>query len=267
VVAAKVGVVGARSFCSKSLICDPLSSIWGRFPFVFTRYVFHWLMNNNPTPVPVKTSVLRTVTRLAVLVIIILVVNYLLSTVMTLSEQAGTMNVMYGVIFVIVLIYILLMATPFVPGIEIGLTLMFMRGDDVVIIVYFATVAGLMLAFFLGRYMPYRYLHRILLDLRLTKACAMLVALQPLNKQQRLEKLRERLPKFLRPLLVDYRYVLVAAVINVPGNALIGGGGGIMMVAGLSRVFTVPVMLVTVLIAVSPVPLLVLLFNIEIAGF
>ncbi len=224
-------------------------------------------MTSEHSNVPLKTSLLRTAFRLLILAGVVVAVNYLLNWIMRLSDTAGTSGMMIGVIFAMVVIYIVLMATPFVPGIEIGMALMFMRGDSVVVIVYFSTVTGLMLAYLAGRYMPYSFLYRIFLDLRLTKACALLDALQPLDKEERLDKLRERLPRILRPFLVDYRYVLVAATINIPGNALIGGGGGILMAAGLSRVFTAPMILVTLMIAVAPVPLLVLLFDIEFAGF
>jgi hypothetical protein len=52
-----------------------------------------------------------------------------------------------------------------------------------------------------------------------------------------------------------YRYVALALAVNTPGNSVIGGGGGIMMIAGLSGLFTPAATFLTVAVAVSPVPL------------
>lgn len=221
-------------------------------------------MSQDLTPAPVPISILRTLARLAVLLVIVVAVNLLLNWLLDFSHRTQTKNVMFGVIFVMLLAYVVLIAIPFVPGIEVGLSLIFMRGDDVVVFVYAATVLGLMLAFLAGRFTPYSYLRRVFLDLRLTRASELLEKVQPLGREQRLALLRERLPKALRPLLVDYRYLAVAVLVNIPGNALIGGGGGILMVAGLSRLFSITAMLITLMLAVSPVPLLVLLFDFEI---
>ena len=73
----------------------------------------------------------------------------------------------------------------------------------------------------------------------------------------------ERLPDWLGHRLIKWRYLGLAAVINIPGNSIVGGGGGICMVAGLSRIFTPTATLVTIALAVSPVPLLIWFFGIE----
>ena len=227
--------------------------------------MLEWIMSEEQIPAPVPISILRTLARLAVLLAIVVAVNLLLNWLLELSHRTQTKNVMFGVVVVMLLAYVILIAIPFVPGIEIGLSLIFMRGGDVVVFVYAATVLGLMLAFLAGRFTRYSYLRRVFLDLRLTKASELLERVQPLDREKRLAILRERLPAFLRPFLVDYRYLAVAVLVNIPGNALIGGGGGILMVAGLSRLFSIAGILVTLLLAVSPVPLLVLLFDFEIS--
>jgi uncharacterized membrane protein len=48
------------------------------------------------------------------------------------------------------LIYAVLMAIPFVPGVEIGLALIGMLGPPIVFLVYLSTVAGLLLSFAVG---------------------------------------------------------------------------------------------------------------------
>ena len=54
--------------------------------------------------------------------------------------------------------------------------------------------------------------------------------------------------------------VLVLAVLfNLPGNALIGGGGGIAMMAGMSRLYSFPAYLLLIAVAILPGPILVML--------
>ena len=50
---------------------------------------------------------------------------------------------------------------------------------------------------------------------------------------------------------------------NIPGNALLGGGGGILLVAGLSRVFKPFWMLLTLAVAVVPIPFSILVLGID----
>jgi len=49
--------------------------------------------------------------------------------------------------------------------------------------------------------------------------------------------------------------------LNIPGNYVIGGGGGIALIAGVSRVYSIPGFLLTILLAVAPVPLAVVVFG------
>jgi hypothetical protein len=61
----------------------------------------------------------------------------------------------------------------------------------------------------------------------------------------------------LAKLTVDYRYVTVGVLLNLQGTYAIGGGGGILMTAGLSRLFNTIAVRWTLIIATLPVPLLV----------
>jgi hypothetical protein len=158
-------------------------------------------------------------------------------------------------------VYALLIAVPFVPGVEIGVSLLMMRGAEAAPGVYVATLCGLMIAYFAGRHIPLTWLRRLFLDLRLTGACRMIDRLDPLDDRDRLDLLHQRLPERLAGGFLRWRYLWLALLVNLPGSALIGGGGGILMLAGLSRVFApLPVML-TLLLAVAPVPLLVWLIG------
>ena len=58
-------------------------------------------------------------------------------------------------------------------------------------------------------------------------------------------------------------YLALAVALNIPGNYLIGGGGGIALFAGVSRLFSVPGFVITIMLAVAPVPLAVMIFGIE----
>ncbi len=152
--------------------------------------------------------------------------------------------------------YIVLMAIPFVPGAEIGLTLLAVLGGAIAPLVYLATATSLMLAYFIGRLLPASLLHRGLSSLGLTRAAEFVeeaARMSPEDFQFRLTSVSA--PRILKP-LIRFRYVALALAINMPGNVLLGGGGGIAMMAGLSRFFEPLPFLLTILIAVLPVPLL-----------
>jgi uncharacterized membrane protein YdjX (TVP38/TMEM64 family) len=156
-------------------------------------------------------------------------------------------------------VYVLLMMLPFVPGVEIGLGLMVMFGAKIVPLVYLATVLALTLAFLIGRLLPQRSIAEIFDLLRLRRTSGMLRRLEPLDSQQRLEFLLQHASVRLVPFLLRHRFIALAIALNLPGNALIGGGGGICLVAGFSRLFTLPHYVLTVGLAVLPVPLTILL--------
>jgi hypothetical protein len=67
--------------------------------------------------------------------------------------------------------------------------------------------------------------------------------------------------------LSKYRYLTIALLFNLPGNYLIGGGGGISLACGISRRFSWKWFLLTVVLAVSPVPLLAFLGVIQLEAF
>jgi hypothetical protein len=55
-----------------------------------------------------------------------------------------------------------------------------------------------------------------------------------------------------------HRYLALAICLNVPGNAVVGGGGGLALLCGLSRQFDGRRFALTIALAVSPLPLLIL---------
>lgn len=156
-----------------------------------------------------------------------------------------------------VTLYVVLMALPFVPGVEIGLTLLAAFGPPIAPVVYAATVLALVLSFLLGRLVPLEAALRWLDALRLRRAAALLRQFDALAPDQRLGFLGRNASSRLGPLLLRHRHLALVAALNLPGNSLLGGGGGIGLAAGFSRLFGLADYTVAVAVAVAPVPLLV----------
>jgi hypothetical protein len=148
-----------------------------------------------------------------------------------------------------------LLSLPFVPGVELGILLMCTFGKEGIVFVYLATVAGLSLAFLIGRLVPRRWIDSGLERLGDSRSCS--------SQSDEIEKMadcmsagRKHIPSWLKSYLVKYRYLTIAVLINLPGNYILGGGGGISIACGTSRRISWKGFLVTVALAVSPVPLL-----------
>ena len=154
--------------------------------------------------------------------------------------------------------YVLLMAIPYLPGMEIGLALMAMFGAKGVAIVYLCTLLSLSLSFAVGRLIPLKIVYRFLGWLHLYKARDLAVQMEPLNPQERMDHLLLATPSKVIPLLLKHRYLMIAAILNLPGNALIGGGGGIGLIAGMSGLYPYPKFLVLISLAITPLPILFL---------
>ncbi|MBI6630749.1 hypothetical protein [Pontibaca salina] len=169
-----------------------------------------------------------------------------------------------GMVVALLSIYALLIALPFVPGIELGLMLLAVNGASIAPWIYLATLAGLLLAYGAGEWVPYARLQRMLADLHLRRACVLLENIHPLSRSERLALLCEQAPEWLTPFISSYRYLFLAILINLPGNAVIGGGGGILFLAGLSRLFKPAAVALTLALAVMPVPLAVWAFGVDI---
>lgn len=162
--------------------------------------------------------------------------------------------------------YALLTAVPFVPGVEIGLTVLMLLGPKIAVLVYLCTLAALSLSFLIGRFIPERVLVRFLRDLRFDKASRLLADLEGLDGRQRLMLMLERAPGRFVPYLLRHRYLALLVAVNLPGNIVVGGGGGIALMAGLSRLFSPTAFLLTVAVAVAPVPLAWMILGQDIVG-
>lgn len=171
------------------------------------------------------------------------------------------MEIVDRAVLICMVSYIVLMATPFVPGIEIGLLLMTMLGPKGVLITYLCTIIALTIAFGLGRLLPARPLIMLLRWLKLTRAETLLASFDATPPERRLDFLAEKAPARAIPALLERRYLLLALLLNLPGNTLIGGGGGIAMMAGLSRLYSFHLYLLTICVAIIPGPVVVMLLK------
>jgi len=153
-------------------------------------------------------------------------------------------------------VYAIALAMPFVPGVEIGLLIIVLLGTTGAMVAYLATVGGLGLAYLVGRLLPEQVLRTLLSRMGAN------VSEAPVDTQLRgmmhgLPSKRGRLNKAASTLL-DYRYLTLAVGLNFPGNSVVGGGGGLSMLCGMSRQFDWRGFLLTVAVATSPLPLLAL---------
>lgn len=157
-----------------------------------------------------------------------------------------------------------LLALPFVPGAEIGLAMLAAFGANIAPLIYVLTVASMMLAYTIGRFLPIGALERLLSFLRLRRAARLVARAAPLSREERIAMLLDGQSQRAVKLGLRYRYIAVALAVNTPGNSIIGGGGGIMMIAGLSGIFSPLATFFTIAVAVSPVPLAVMFLGLQI---
>lgn len=155
-------------------------------------------------------------------------------------------------------IYILLMSLPFMPGIEVGLAILMIFDAKGIALVYSSTLAALTLSFLVGRLTPPLLTARLMGWLHLERGRALVERMEALSTEEKLAVLVESAPARIVPFLLRHRYLAVGAAFNIPGNFVIGGGGGIALAAGLSGLFRFPAYLLMVSIAISPVPLALL---------
>jgi hypothetical protein len=217
-------------------------------------------VDTQPAP-PAGSARLRLLVRLAVIAGVLAALHYgggwLLAHVealyLPLHERYGPLA-----LGVVIAVYTVAMALPFVPGIEISLALLMLLGSEGVAVVYFSTLAALCLSFAVGRLIPLRIIARGCAWLQLRRTAALVRRLEPLQPEERLRLLIAAAPTRFVPFLLRHRYVAVAVAFNLPGNGLLGGGGGIALAAGISGLFRPPAYALMVALAISPIPLLVL---------
>jgi hypothetical protein len=154
-------------------------------------------------------------------------------------------------------VYILLMSIPFMPGVEIGITMILVFGPKICFLVYACTVFALIPPFLVGRLIPARYCIRAFAFLGLESLKRLMERIAPLPAEERFIFLVNNAPSRLAPFLLRHRFIALAVAINLPGNSLIGGGGGIALLAGVTGLYPLPAYVLTIALAVAPVPLII----------
>ena len=210
---------------------------------------------------PAETPKIRRFFKISLIVGFLVLVNYGGSLVV---EQINFQlwpeheHLMITVLWFAIVVYVLWMALPFVPGIELGLALMVMLGTRGVVLVYLCTLLSLSLSFTIGRLIPLNGFARFLGWLHLYKAQDLVLQLEPLNSEEKLNFLLRTAPSKVIPFLLKHRYLTIAIALNLPGNSLIGGGGGIGLITGMSRLYPFPKYILLVSLAITPLPILLL---------
>ncbi len=165
----------------------------------------------------------------------------------------------HRMIMLVAAIYVLASALPFVPGAEIGLGLIAIFGARILVLVYLCMVVALLLSYCIGRFVPVSLTARLFAISGFMRAANFVLRTANLTSSERTIMLAEGSPKRWLPFLLRHRYVALALAFNIPGNTLLGGGGGLSLMAGLSGLFAPLPFFITILIVVAPIPMIILL--------
>ncbi len=218
-------------------------------------------MASNHSPVRRRWLILFRIGLVVAFIVCVNLFSRWLGHQLEIEVRASNDHMIQGIIIISLIVYTVLIAIPFVPSVEVGWGLMLLLGADLAPLVYLFTVVGLSASYIVGRWIPESRLQTFLEELSLTRASQLVGKLKTLDTEQRLSLLLARAPAKFIPTLVRHRYLAVAVALNIPGNTVIGGGGGISLVAGMSRLFGFSRFVLTLAVAVAPVPLLIVIFG------
>ncbi len=172
----------------------------------------------------------------------------------TLEILRGSMGI--PALIVCAALLALMLGVPFVPSVEMGLLVMVVFGPMGAAAAWLATIAGLSMAYAAGRYMPTVWVRGWLERQGLfpkTAGGAEEAVAAMLDGSRLSSRIGGRLAGFL----LRRRYLLFAVLINMPVNSVLGGGGGIALICGFSRLYRWQWFLLTTALASLPIPLLV----------
>ncbi len=150
----------------------------------------------------------------------------------------------------------LMLGVPFVPSVEMGLLIMVVFGPMGAVAAWLATIGGLSMAYAAGCYMPTAWVRGWLERHGLFPQAAG-GANEAVAAMLEGSRLSSRIGGRLAGFLLRRRYLLFAVLINMPLNSVLGGGGGIALVCGFSRLYRWRWFLLTTALASLPIPLLV----------
>ncbi len=196
---------------------------------------------------------------IAVVVFSFIAFNHLLDFAKTL--EGGETKI--GILLAVFAAFAVLVSVPFMPSVNMAMALMILRGPDEVWAVYAASVAGLSFAFFYGYLVPHRILHIIFADIGFHRGTALIDRFAGMNRTERLAHIYEFTPNRIRGWLTKWRYLTIAIALNFPGSVVVGGAGGILLVAGMSRLFAPLQLMLTIALVLLPIPVAISVFGID----
>lgn len=164
-----------------------------------------------------------------------------------------------GTLAVLCVIFTVLLAIPGVPGLEVGVVMMTVFQEVGILAAWICTVAGLNLAFLAGRRLP---LSRIESWLKPKNVPEHELPAFAVGKSDTMTLVLERnrvgrrILRWTGPPGGWRRYLLIGFLFNMPGNFVIGGGGGIGLFCGTSQDLRWRWYLVTTIIAAALIPTL-----------
>ncbi|MCU7842743.1 MAG: hypothetical protein KZQ93_02775 [Candidatus Thiodiazotropha sp. (ex Monitilora ramsayi)] len=205
---------------------------------------------------------MATLIKVSIILLVLIAANILISYLISALEiqiWPEHLDIVDRAVVIGIVLYIILMAIPFLPGLEMGLILMMVLGPKGVLVTYICTLIALSIGFSIGRIFPTQLIVSLLQWLNLDRAATLLKQFDAIPPDQRLVYLARNLPKKALPILLRHRYLVLALLFNLPGNAVIGGGGGIAMIAGNSRLYSYPMFLLLISFAILPGPIVILL--------
>ncbi|CUI71631.1 hypothetical protein TA5113_01246 [Cognatishimia activa] len=161
----------------------------------------------------------------------------------------------HAMVMVALVVFIVAAAIPFVPGAEVGFALLFFFGAQAAPLVFLGMVGAMFLSYSVAKIVPIRSLISLSNWLRLGKITEFLRRQQAAEPQNEPKAIMQNLDNRLARFAVKNRYLVLIILLNTPGNSILGGGGGLAFFAGLSNAYRFWPFLLSVVIAVAPVPL------------
>lgn len=173
------------------------------------------------------------------------------------GAQVNAMDpaMMFQIIAVALIVFVITSAMPFIPGAEIGFGLMVIFGSKVALLVYGAMISALTLSYLIGALVPADWIVKFFRYLGFGRATRLADELAARERHMRVDYLMANAPPRWVPMLLRHRYLAMMVLLNLPGNSLVGGGGGIALAAGMSGLFRFHRFFLMLLVAVAPVPL------------
>lgn len=163
---------------------------------------------------------------------------------------------------ILCIVYAVLLAIPGVPGLEVGLVMMAVFAEVGILAAWLCTIVGLNLAFLGGRKIPRAKLEKWLKPKDVPESELPAFAIgkgDTMTLVFERNKLGRKILKWTGPPGGWRRYLLIGLLFNMPGNFIIGGGGGIGLFCGTSDDIKWRWYLLTTTLAAAVIPLMVYL--------